>query len=257
MRLFTVPYDSGHEGVRMGAGPRRLRELVPHLQAEEIHPRGKFRHEIGTAFDLNRVLAERIDGKCIVLSGNCGAAVGTAAGVGAADLGLIWFDTHGDFMTPETTASGFLDGMAMSVLNGRCFVKLARSIPRFTPIPTRQTIHAGGRDWSEGELEALLADGVAVVGPHDDLAPALERITTRRVLLHIDLDVIGSEFGQANVYASPGGMSPQHLLAAVDRIVKRFDVAALVLASYDPACDAGGQIAAAAGQILAKVLPAT
>ena len=75
----------------------------------------EFRAEIRTAFELLRALAERVrfaynNGAFpLVLSGNCNGSLGTLAGIGSNDqTGIIWFDGHGDFNTPETTESGFL-----------------------------------------------------------------------------------------------------------------------------------------------------
>src|SRR5687767_12781412 len=169
--IFTVPYDSGHKGLRMGAGPSCLRELFPQAPAEEINPRREFSAEISTAFDLYGVLAGRIAesrGLPVVLAGNCGACVGTAAGVGVEDLAVIWFDANGDYMTPDTTTSGFLDGMGMAILTGRCFTRLAASIPGFSPVAPSRTLHVGGRDWSDGELDTLRSDGVSVIAPGED-----------------------------------------------------------------------------------------
>ena len=65
------------------------------------------------AFELNRRLAERVRKASsqkdfpLVLSGNCNSALGTLAGLNQPDLGMIWFDAHGDFNTPETTESTF------------------------------------------------------------------------------------------------------------------------------------------------------
>ena len=107
---------------------------------------GSFRAEIQTAFELYRQLAERVcaarrEGRFpLVLSDNCGSGIGTVAGVGTARLGVIWFDGHGDFNTPETTASGFLDGMGLAVVAGLCWKTLAASVPHFSPYMAGQCL---------------------------------------------------------------------------------------------------------------------
>src|SRR6185312_8296206 len=57
----------------------------------------------------------------LLLSGDCTAALGTAAGLQrrAGNLAVTWLDAHGDFNTPETTISGYLGGMALALLTGR------------------------------------------------------------------------------------------------------------------------------------------
>ena len=76
--------------------------------------------------------------RALLLSGNCGpAALSAVSALGPRTTGVIWFDAHGDFNTPETSASGFLDGMALSILTGRCWPALAASFEGFEPVPER------------------------------------------------------------------------------------------------------------------------
>ena len=126
IRLLLVPYDSGQRNVRMGAGPEHLcaAGLEKHLAAqghqvdsEVIEPASRnWRAEVQTSFELMRVVANHVRAARtarrfpVVLSGNCLAAVGVIAGLGPG-TGVIWIDAHGDFNTPQTTTSGFLDGM--------------------------------------------------------------------------------------------------------------------------------------------------
>jgi arginase len=262
IRYFSVPYDSGQKGLRMGAGPSRLLAAL-HVEAEEVAPETDFRAEIRTTFELYRALAERVHDTVaagdfpVVLSGNCGAAIGAAAGVGCDDLALIWFDAHGDYNTPETTDTGFLDGMGMAILNGRCWRTLAGSIPHFAPLDPTLTMHVGARDYSPGEREALLADKVHVIAPSslDTVASSLDamRRGAKRILIHVDLDVIDPQYGRANPYAADGGLSPDDVLRVIELAAQRFTIAGLGLASYDPAQDPDGRIA----EIGANIIRAT
>ena len=42
------------------------------------------------------------------LAGNCNTTLGAISGLMPMNFGLVWFDAHGDYNTPETTTSGFL-----------------------------------------------------------------------------------------------------------------------------------------------------
>ena len=94
-----------------------------------------FLSEIGTAFELNRLLSKEVkaavgDGMFpMVLSGNCNSCLGTIAGINSGQLGVVWFDAHGEFNTPETTQSGFLDGMPLAMATGRCWKTILKTIP--------------------------------------------------------------------------------------------------------------------------------
>lgn len=263
-RYFSVPYDSGQKGQRMGAGPSRIAAALD-VVCEEIEPQSDVRAEIRTTFELYRNLADRVFEASsmgdlpVVFSGNCGAAVGSAAGIGTDDLAVIWFDAHGDYNTPDTTDTGYLDGMAMAVLTGRCWKGLASTIPRFRRVPPTRTMNVGARDYSPGERDALFSDGVWVVEPpslaETTVGPILDamRREASRVLIHVDLDVIDPRFGRANHYAVGGGLAPEDVLRVVELAVKRFSLAGLVLASYDPAGDPDGQIAEIGARIVRSV----
>ncbi|PYQ30135.1 MAG: hypothetical protein DMF56_10470 [Acidobacteria bacterium] len=247
-RYFTVPYDSGYKGLRMGAGPFRLAQELG-VDADEIEPASPFRREITTAFELYRALATRIretNEFPVVLSGNCGSAIGAAAGLGTDRLAVLWFDAHGDYNTPDTTDSGFLDGMCLAVLTGRCFHNLAHTIPGFAPVAPSRTIQIGSRNYSPGEREALERDGVR-------MTPDFAGIDADRILVHVDLDVIDPQFGRANPYAVGGGLSPDDVLRVIEEAREHFTIAGLVLASYDPSCDEDGRIAAIGARIARSI----
>jgi arginase len=269
-RVFALPYDSGHKGLRMGAGPLRLRELFDDV--EQIDAPGEWRAEIRTSFVLYGLLATRVRDAAregampIVLSGNCGACAGTVAGLGAERLGVVWLDAHGDLMTPDTTTSGFLDGMALSIVTGQCWPALAQSVIGLDPIPPERAIHIGGRSWSEGEIDRGRASGVAIVDAaafHKDrdraIGSAIDILarTCERVVFHVDLDVIDPSFGAANMFAAPDGLSPDDIIAIARLVQNRLTIAAVGFASYDPAYDPAGGIVRAAADIVAAIAPSS
>jgi arginase len=121
----------------MGAGPEHLLSngmegvlaaTGREIRSEVLQAKSPFRTEIATAFELFGMLAKRVYEATakgsfpLVLSGNCNATVGVIAGLAGASpkekVGLIWFDGHADFNTPETTTSGFLDGMGLAIAVG-------------------------------------------------------------------------------------------------------------------------------------------
>ena len=188
----------------------------------------------------------------LLLAGNCNSAVGVAAGLasggdGAGPVGVVWLDAHGDFNTPETTTGGFLDGMALAMLTGRCWRALAATVPGFRPVPETHALLVGGRDLDPQERVALDGSGLLWVpdarirehGPVRALGPALDALAGRveRVHRHIDLDIHDPGFAPANSYAAPGGLGPATVLEVVRLVAGRLPLAAGTLAAYDPGCD--------------------
>ncbi len=263
IQILLVPYDSGQHHVRMGCGPgfflrngagSRLRALGHRVDAEFIETDdGVLPTEIATTFALHARLAERVriavdaDKLPLVLSGNCGSALGTLAGLGASDVGVVWFDAHADLNTPETTPSGFLDGMALATLVGHCWRPLAARVPGFHPLPEGNVALVGTRSLDPAE-EAVL-DGSAIVrisagrirdvGVRDALEPVLIALKrwVSRIYLHLDLDVLDPAYGRANHLTPPGGLTPDQLLEAITLTRTHLPVAAAGVASYDPECD--------------------
>jgi arginase len=271
IRIVAVPYDSGYAGLRMGAGPEHLLNngFAEALGSEgrrassvTLRPQTDPPAEVATAFELNRLVSEEVRGAVstglfpLVLSGNCNASVGTLAGAGPEGLGIVWFDAHADFNTPETTTTGFTDGMGLAVAVGHCWRTMAGGVPGFSPVAEEHVVLAGTRDVDPAESERLAASGVSVVGAElvareglRALAAALDGLRARvdRVYVHLDLDVLDpGKVGRANGFATEGGLGAEELEAALAEVRARLEVVACGVASYDPAFDADGRVLQAA-----------
>ena len=251
IQLLAVPYDSGNRGMRMGAGPERLLdaglERVLHENGHTVHTRiaeltADWQAEIQTSFELMRMLSgavreARESGRFpIVLAGNCNTAVGTLAGLGAQSTGVAWFDAHGDFNTPETTRTGFLDGTAVAIITGRCWTQLAATIPEFAPIPDDRVCLIGTRDLDSLESALLDESSVDVVEPgqlRSSLPRVLEKIREHvdTMYVHLDLDVLDFAVAAANSYAISGGLTLADLDDALVQIAAHFRISGVTLSA--------------------------
>jgi len=247
----------------MGCGPgrilgagiiERLQSLGHVVELCEVDPRPDFPAEIDTAFAVmggvaEAVRAARAEG-CFpfVLAGNCNTTVGTVGGLSPRRVGVIWFDGHADFETPETTTSGFIDGMGMSILTGHCWqAMVAARIPGFTPLPGTDAILAGASDVEPWELALLEETGVVYLSDEvlngssgfARLAQAAEDLSQRvdGLHLHIDLDVHDPRLARANHFRPPGGLAPDRLQELVGLIVDRVPLLSAAITAYDPEVD--------------------
>jgi arginase len=182
------------------------------------------------------------------------------AGVGSGRrIGVLWLDAHADFTTPDTTTSGFLDGMGLSVLTGRCWRGPAAAVPGHRPVPDRAVILAGARDLSPGEDAALAGSAIARLTAAQlatgDLASAVERMAevVDAVHLHVDLDVHDPSIAPANGYAAPGGPSAAQVRQVLRTVAARLPVSSAVLASYDPSYDRDDRMRDTALDLLATL----
>ena len=262
IQILVVPYDSGRRDVRMGKGPGRLLELgiesawktrAHQAVTEWIEIRPAGAGDVRTSFELYTALAERVraaraeDRFPFVLSGNCGVTIGALAGLSDIRPGpaIVWFDAHGDFNTPETSPSGFLDGMALAVLTGRCWRPLAKQVTGFQPVPDARVALVGVRDLDPPEARALQRSRVRRIG---EGLVGLDKLFRKSlpVWLHIDLDVLDVSQGRANQFATGGGLTVAQLLDAIQRLAKRLSIVGASFSSYDPAADADGRIGSTA-----------
>ena len=274
IRLLIVPYDSGQRNVRMGAGPDHLRTagLEAHLTAQghQIDVQViesasmKWQAEVQTSFELMRAVAEQVRAARaagrfpIVLSGNCLSAVGVIAGLGP-QTGVMWIDAHGDFNTPQTTTSGFLDGMTLATATGRCWTELANSIEGFEPVPDNAVVMFGTRDLDPGEGPAL--DRTKIVrlkagASLGEIEPALQTIgqTLDKFYIHLDMDALDPAEGRANGFAARNGFSNEKLQELLATLASQLPIEALTIASYDPAFDTEGRVCAIALEAAGTVL---
>lgn len=269
LSLISMPYHAGTPAVGMGLGPTALLErhglvdaMGEDVEVEVVDPPDPKRPEIARTFELARGLAERVSAARaahrlpLVVAGNCNSCLGTVAGLQPDRLGVVWFDAHADFDTPEDNQSGFLDVMGLSTLTGACWQALRRSIPGFREIPEQDVILVGVRDLEpyqrvrlEGSrVRALSGDLIRSASIQAVLEPALDELhdRTRDIYLHVDLDVLDPSEGRANEYAAPGGLSLAELEQALRLVGSRFAITGAAMTAYNPDCDPSGEIAKAA-----------
>jgi arginase len=277
LQFLLVPYDSGHREWRMGRGPSYLlrhgvgsavRALGHEVDAEYVEPEGYHSAnpptptEIATSFSLYREVAVRARAAHqagalpVVLGGNCGVTLGAVAAAAAtyeaASIGVVWLDAHGDFNTPDTTTSGFLDGMTLAALTGRSWSRLAAGIPDFAPVPDANVVLVGVRDLDpaeeilleESEVNVVRGPSLRGAGVQEALAPALDRLRerVRIVHLHVDVDVLDADEARANAFAVRGGLTVSALADVMRLVRSRFELASLAFTSYDPAIDLDGAV---------------
>jgi arginase len=269
-----APYDSGHHRLRNGLGPEHLwPSIEPVLtrlghatRAEVITLDNPFPTEITTMFGLARAIASKVR-DCrregwtpLVLSGNCDASLGTVSGCGCDTTGVVWFDAHGESTTPDTTQSGFLDGMGIAMLTGQCWHGLTGSVEGFAPLRGERIVLVGARDVEPEEARLLQRVGVKRAAQAEDLASAVTPLATSHagvdgVYLHLDLDVIDPREATANGWAPPDGLGIHAMRDAIADLRRQIPIKAVGLASYNPDIDRDGRALRAALTLLEAVWP--
>ncbi len=266
IRLLEVPYDSGQYGVRMGAGPlalaaagadRQLRDRGHAVQSRRLLVDTEWNSELKTAFALHRIVAGEVTAAHeagqvpVLLSGNCNATLGVLAGLAASvpRLGLLWFDAHGDFNTPDIDRNGFLDGQGVAMITGRCWTAATASVPGFRALADEQIMLIGTRDRDVWEAEALRGSQIVVLTPDQardigTVGASVEALAgqVEKVHIHIDLDVFDPSIAAANSYAAPNGLFPNEVSAVLRQAVQRLPITSATLSAWDPSYDHDGRL---------------
>ena len=223
-------------------------------------------NEIEGSFAVVRGVAGRVHGAIgrgsfpVVLAGNCLNSVGVVAGT-SSDLGVVWFDAHGDFSTTEKSLSGFLDGMGLSILTGTGWEALRETVPGYRAVPEENVVHVGMRDaWdheesgSSNQRSRSSRRPRSETGSHVRLDALRERVAD--VYLHLDLDVLDRSEGMVNIYAAEGGPSAADVSAAIQAIGDRFRIRAAAITAYDPGADPEGRVPPTAVRLLVGIVDA-
>lgn len=275
VRLIAMPFHDGLEGVDRGLGPVRLLDALEAgdvlaqlgcpVSVETVTPVDRAEPEAARVFQLARRLAAHVVAAHadrafpLVVAGDCNSCLGTVAGCGSDDLGVVWFDAHADSDTPDDSRSGSLDAMGLALLTGRGWRRLQETIPGLLPVTEDRIVLAGARDLDPEQRDRLARSRIWVLAgdafSQRDLRAALDdlRARAKRVYLHIDLDALDPSEGIANRYSAPGGLTTTDLEGAIADVFERFQVEAAAVTAYEPAADRDGRMARTATRLLAAV----
>jgi len=266
IQIIQVPYDCGYKDTRQGLAPdyfikhglvEKFANAGHQAAVSRIDAQSEFTMEVGTAFELNRLLSREVGSAVrngafpLVLAGNCNSCLGNIAGITPARLGVVWFDAHGEFNTPETTLSGFLDGMPLATATGRCWQAVANTIPGFAPVEEPNVILVGARDLDDeeqrqleqSEINLIRSEGLSDSEILKSIEIALLRLRERvsGIYLHIDMDAFEIGESAANHFGATGGLSVALIEDAIGLVKTYFDIKSATIASFDPACDTNGK----------------
>ena len=191
--IIGLPMDLGQNrrGVDMGPSAIRYAEVVERLeslgmnvedlgditigrpaQSDSLDSKLKNLKEVTIG---SSVLAEKVDAILsqnsfpLVLGGDHSIAIGTLAGASKhyENLGVIWFDAHGDLNTDGTTPSGNIHGMSLAVslgLGNDGLVNLHGYSPKIKP---ENVVIIGARSLDEGERNLVKSKKIKVFSMHE------------------------------------------------------------------------------------------
>lgn len=243
IEIVGAPMDLGQlrRGVDMGPSAIRYADVIERLVGlgYEVDDLGDIKigreqtttdpntglRNLEAVVQANMKLAEKVDEIMqngsfpLVFGGDHSIAIGTLAGVSKyyKNLGLIWFDAHGDINTPETSPSGNIHGMPLAVNLG-LGEKTLTGIGGYSPqVNFSNVVIIGARDLDEGERAIIKEKGIKIFTMHE-----IDRLGMSKVMdetinylqertdgVHLSLDLDGLDPLYAPGVGTPvvGGLS--------------------------------------------------
>jgi len=277
INIIGVPLDlgAGRRGVDMGPSAMRVADLnkklatlgysvedagnvpvtIPETQHFGDH-QSKFLKEIIQVCEHLAQLVERaLEEKSlpIVLGGDHSIAIGTLGG-GARyyqrirqNIGLMWFDAHADFNTPETSPSGNVHGMPLSAVVGvgpQDLTNLHGICPKVKP---QNAVLVGVRDIDGPEKELLVSSAVRVFtmrdiderGMRSVVEEAIKIATQHTAGLAVswDMDFLDPSYAPGVGTPVKGGASYREAHLAMEMIADTNKLLSLELVEVNPVLD--------------------
>jgi arginase len=294
VRLIGVPMDLGTDrrGVDMGPSAIRYAGLASAIEALDHGcvdggdlpvPRPETLDSPSTEYlggdakyvEETREVCDRLAGEVegtleegafpLVLGGDHSIAIGTMGGAAReTDLGVVWFDAHGDYNTPTTTPSGNVHGMSLAAALG--VGDFAGEDWAVAPgVDPANVALVGVRSLDEGERVALRDSEVTVYTMSDiddrglpEVAEAAYDVATAGTDgVHVSLDMDFLDPDEAPGVGTPvrGGTTYREAHATMERVADHLDrVRSMEVVEVTPILDRHNRTAELAVELIASAL---
>ena len=179
------------------------------------------------------------------LEANCNDLLGMLSGLkydsdgNTRRVGLVFYDSHGDFNVPETTLSGMLGGMPVAVAAGHALHNLRQTTGLSEPLPMSDIMWGGVRDLDPLEADRFREYEVRQVSVGDireisdnfrrQFAALADDVDV--VYVHVDMDVLEPDEVPGHGLTVPDGPSSRALAAAIGVMFENPKTVALGIAS--------------------------
>jgi arginase len=288
--IIGVPMDLGQmrRGVDMGPSAIRYAGVVERLenlgyeindlgdieigQAERVHnnPDTNLRNLKAVA-EASGKLASTVDEVItsgdfpLIFGGDHSIAIGTLAGVSKQyeNLGVIWYDAHGDLNTGETSPSGNIHGMPLAVSLGighETLTSIGGNTPKIKP---ENIVIIGARSLDEGERELIKEKGIKVYTMHEidrmGMAKVMEEsigyLKDKTDGVHLSLDLDGLDPSDAPGVGTPvlGGISYRESHLAMEMLEEAKIITSAEFVEVNPILDEKNKTATVAVALMGSL----
>ncbi|MBO8171479.1 MAG: arginase [Bacillaceae bacterium] len=272
--------DMGPSAIRYAGIKKRLESLgyqikdmgdlpVPRPESFEIKDQNlKYLPEI---LEVSEQLAKTVEEEIhkgffpLVLGGDHSIAIGTIAGAAQhyKNMGVIWFDAHGDLNTADTTPSGNIHGMPLAISLGLGHPDLV-NVGGFSPkIKPENTVIIGARLLDPGEKDLIKEMGMKVFTMHEIdrmgmaavIEEAIAHVTNGTDGVHLSLDLDGLDPADAPGVGTPviGGISYRESHLAMEILADADILTSAEVVEVNPILDRRNKTAQVAVALMGSV----
>lgn len=202
----------------------------------------------------------------LVLGGDHAIALGTINAVldHHPDVGVLWFDAHGDINTDQTTPSGNIHGMPVASLMGLGAQDLLNIGSGQALLKKENIVYIGSRDLDPGERTMIKGQKIKTYTMHEVdyhgikqvMEEALDYLLARtdKVHLSFDMDVLDPEVAPGTGTKVPGGMNYREANLAMELLAQTGRLVSAEFVEVNPALDIENKTAKAAAVLAGSVL---
>ena len=202
----------------------------------------------------------------LVLGGDHSIAIGTLAGISRhyEDLGVIWFDAHGDLNTGDTSPSGNIHGMPLASSLGIGHPALTELNGYGPKIKPENLVIIGPRDLDQGEKRLIRDLGLRVYTMHEIdrmgmsavMAETIEYLRGRTDGVHLSLDLDGMDPTDAPGVGTPviGGITYRESNLAMEMLAEAGIVVSAEFVEINPILDDRNKTARTAVSLMSSLL---
>lgn len=184
----------------------------------------------------------------LTIGGDHSLALGSLSGIAPHydNLGVIWFDAHGDLNTAETSPSGNIHGMILAELLGVGNEKLTSVNGFNAKLKFENVVLIGVRDLDDGEKELIKEKNILTFSMSDVRELGLNEILNRTLKhlehtdgLHLSFDVDSIDPMEVKGTGTkvPGGLFTSEVIMFMEELSKTNKLTSMDLVEVNPLLD--------------------
>jgi arginase len=287
LNILGAPLDLGAEnlGVDMGPSAFRYQGLAAKLSTAGLpvvdlgdvackrraevpvgNPKLRYLEEVVRVNEAIATHTESIIGKsekALVLGGDHSICLGAVAGASTAlkgNIGVIYFDAHGDMNTDTTSMTGNIHGMHLASLMGFGAPELAKVHGDAVKLQPKNLLHIGGCDLDHAEIDLMARENMPNFTMFDllcnglgKLLPMIDTLCTQvdNVWVSLDLDAIDALYAPGAGMPNQKGLTYREIAAIAEYIGTHCNVIGVDVVEYNPLQDVDRKTAGLATELIA------